>query len=89
MVFAACYAGILISKTTSSTTLQLTNLLPLEAYNLTTGQHLVVTLGIFISLMAFLSVRGILTGKMIKNKFLIEYNLTNLKKKFIYLGKFT
>ncbi|WP_338038019.1 MFS transporter [Methanobacterium spitsbergense] len=49
MVFAVCYAGILISTTTSSTTLQLNNLLPLEAYNLTTGLHLVVTLGIFLS----------------------------------------
>ncbi len=69
MVFAVCYAGILISTTTSSTTLQLNNLLPLEAYNLTTGLHLVVTLGIFLSLlMAFLSVMGILTGEMIKNK---------------------
>ena len=71
MVFAVCYAGILLSTTINPTTLQLNSLIPLQAYDLTTGMHLVVTLGIILSLiMALLSVIGILTGKIIKKEVL-------------------
>jgi EmrB/QacA subfamily drug resistance transporter len=71
MVFAVCYAGILLSTTINPTTLQLNTLIPLQAYDLTTGMHLVVILGAFLSLiMALLSVIGILTGKIIKREIL-------------------
>jgi uncharacterized membrane protein len=71
MVFAVCYAGILLSTTINPTTLQLNSLIPLQAYDLTTGMHLVVTLGVILSLiMALLSVVGILTGKVIKKEVL-------------------
>jgi hypothetical protein len=71
MVFAVCYAGILLSTTINPTTLQLNSLIPLQAYDLTTGMHLVVTLGVILSLiMALLSVIGILTGKIIKREVL-------------------
>ena len=71
MVFAVCYAGILLSTTIGPTTLQLDTLEPLQAYNLTMGMHLVVTLGMFLSLtMALLSIIGILTGKIIKREVL-------------------
>jgi len=71
MVFAVCYAGILLSTTINPTTLQLNSLIPLQAYDLTTGMHLVVTLGVILSLiMALLSVIGILTGKVIKKEVL-------------------
>jgi len=71
MVFAVCYAGILLSTTINPITLQLNTLIPLQAYDLTTGMHLVVTLGAFLSLiMAILSVLGIFTSKIIKREVL-------------------
>lgn len=71
MVFAVCYAGILLSTTINPTTLQLNTLIPLQAYDLTTGMHLVVMLGAFLSLiMALLSIIGILTSKIIKREVL-------------------
>ncbi len=70
MVFAVCYAGLLLSTTINQTTLQLNSLIPLQAYDLTTGMHLVVILGAFLSLlMALLSIVGILSTKIIKESF--------------------
>jgi hypothetical protein len=65
------YADILLNTTIMPNTL-LTNILPpFEANNLTQGVHLVMTLGVFLSLiMALLSVLGILTIKMIKREVL-------------------
>ncbi len=71
MVFAVCYAGILLSTTINPTTLQLNTLIPLQACDLTTSMHLVVMLGAFLSLiMASLSIIGILTSKIIKREVL-------------------
>jgi MFS family permease len=72
MVFAVCYAGILLNTMIMPSSLQMGTLTPSEAYNLTIGMHLVVTLGAFLSLlMVLLSVIGILTGKIIKKKLLV------------------
>ncbi len=69
MVFAVCYAGILLSTTISPTTLELSTLIPLDAYNLTTGLTLVATLGAYLSIiMAILTIVGIFTTKRIKRE---------------------
>ncbi len=71
MVFAICYASILLNTTIMPNSLQMNILSPLEAYNLTVGMHLVVLLWDLLSiLMALLSVVGMLTGKMIKREVL-------------------
>jgi len=58
--------------------LQMGTLIPLEAYNLTIGMHLVVTLGAFLSLlMALLSVIGILTGQIIKKEVIGRITIKN------------
>jgi MFS family permease len=80
MVFAVCYAGLLLSTTINQTTLQLNSLIPLQAYDLTTGMHLVVLLGAFLSLvMALLSIIGMLSTKIIKESF--KWFTKNLQKK--------
>jgi hypothetical protein len=78
MVFAVCYAGILLNTMIMPSSLQMGTLIPLEAYNLTIGMHLVVTLGAFLSLlMALLSVIGILTGKIIKKEVIGRITMKN------------
>jgi EmrB/QacA subfamily drug resistance transporter len=56
MVFAVSFAGLLLYSTISPSTLQSSQLFNLAAYDFTTGMHLIVIVGAFLSiLMAFLS----------------------------------
>jgi MFS family permease len=67
MVFAVCYAGILISTTISPAILQTHQLFNLDAYNFTIGMHLVVTFAAILSvLMALLSILGMGTRRIKK-----------------------
>ncbi|AEG19400.1 MFS transporter [Methanobacterium paludis] len=67
MVFAVCYAGILINFTVSPAVLQMHQLFNLDAYNFTTGMHLVVTFAAILSAgMAVLSIMGMGTEKIKK-----------------------
>jgi EmrB/QacA subfamily drug resistance transporter len=67
MVFAVCYAGMLISTTISPAILQTHQLFSLDAYNFTIGMHLVVTFAAILSvLMALLSILGMGTRRIKK-----------------------
>ena len=59
MVFAVCFAGILLNTAISPVLLQQSQLFNLAAYNFTTGMHPVVLLGAILSfMMAGLSLIG-------------------------------
>jgi MFS family permease len=59
MVFAVCFAGILLNTAISPVLLQQSQLFNLAAYNFTTGMHRVVLLGAILSvMMAGLSLIG-------------------------------
>lgn len=67
MVFAVCYAGILLSTTISPELLKLHQLFSLDAYNFTLGMHFVVTFAALLSiLMAVLSILGLGTQRIKK-----------------------
>ncbi len=67
MVFAVCYAGILLSTTISPEILKMHQLFSLDAYNFTLGMHFVVTFAAVLSFsMAMLSILGMGTQRIKK-----------------------
>jgi nitrate/nitrite transporter NarK len=77
MVFAVCYAGLLIHLAISPELMQASQLQGVAAANLTSGLHLVVIFGAILSVgMAVLSLAGLKN----KKKALVKYEQVALKK---------
>ena len=77
MVFAVCYAGLLIHHSIPAEAMQANQLYGITAMNLTSGLHLVVILGAFLSMgMALLS----LTGLKNKRRSIVKYELVTMEK---------
>jgi EmrB/QacA subfamily drug resistance transporter len=73
MVFGVCIAGILLSLTINPVLLEQNVLYNLNAYNFTTGMHLVVILGAILSILIFiLSPVGIYRKKIVETKEIIQ-----------------
>jgi MFS family permease len=73
MVFGVCIAGILLSLTINPVLLEQNVLYNLNAYNFTTGMHLVVLLGAILSILIFiLSPVGIYRKKIVETKEIIQ-----------------